>query len=117
MTDDDLERMLLALPLEAPPADLRARIFGATIYRPRPMVQSWEIWAIGTFVALLVWLSCLVFTASPNEIDRIARAVTGVATGLASRFTTTTALWTAVGVSVALWLSQLSLPQRRRLDS
>ena len=35
-SDDALDRALFALPLEEPPADLRASILTATVYRPAP---------------------------------------------------------------------------------
>ena len=36
MTDDELDRALFALPLEEPPADLRARILAATVCGSAP---------------------------------------------------------------------------------
>lgn len=109
---DDLDRMLAALPLEEPPAGLRSRILTATIYRPRPAVQPWEIWLIGTLVALAVWSTWLL-AAAPAAGSRLVEASSQLieAGGLDSL---TTAVWLAVGVSAAWWISQMSFPTSPR---
>jgi len=118
MTHDDdfadLDRMLAALPLEEPPAELHARILTATVYRPVPAVRQWELWLVGTFAALAVWLAWIVATA-PHAGELFVDATTRVieAGGLTSL---TTALWLAVGVSAAWWISQLSFPSKRRIE-
>lgn len=119
MTDDELERMLVALPLESPPADLHGRILGATIYRPRLNVGAWEIWVVGTLVACLVWLSVLVFNGTPDVSARIARGLMTAIDSFAAQATSATVLWTALGISAAIWLSQITLPRsfRRPIDS
>jgi hypothetical protein len=94
MTDDELERALFALPLEEPPAGLRDRILAATVARPRLTFRAWEIWLIGTLVALMVWLTVLVATSAPD--------VGGVISAALNR-----------GVDL-VWISQLSLPPSRR---
>jgi hypothetical protein len=117
MTHDDdfadLDRMLAALPLEEPPAGLHARIMAATVYRPEPAVKSWEIWLIGTFVALAAWLGWLVVSA-PNAGERFVDTANALiaAGGLDS---TATLLWLSAGVSAAWWISQLSFPTARRI--
>ena len=65
MDDAALERALFALPLEEPPADLRGRILAATVYRPALPFKMWEVWVIGTLMALAVWLMIAVLTAVP----------------------------------------------------
>jgi hypothetical protein len=119
MTHDDdfadLDRMLAALPLEEPPAGLRARILTSTVYRPAPAMKPWELWAIGTLVALTVWLLWLVASApnaGANFVDLVGRVVEDG--GLTSM---TTMLWLAVGMSAAWWISQLSFPTTRRVRS
>jgi len=118
MHDDDfadLDRMLAALPLEEPPVALRSRILTATIYRPEPAVRAWEPWAVGTLVALTVWLLWLVSTA-PHAGARFAELTSRIVDdgGLTSL---TTLLWLAVGLSAAWWISQLSFPATRRVRS
>jgi hypothetical protein len=114
MTDDELERALVALPLEEPPAELRGRILGATIYRPRLNVRAWEVWAVGTVVAVAVWLSAVVLTGVPNAGGRIIAGVANLVPAFERAATSSTALWLAVGIATAVWLSQLSLPQPQR---
>jgi hypothetical protein len=58
--DDDLDRLLFAMPLEEPPADLRASILRATIYRPAFALKPWELWMCGSIAALAVWLAALI---------------------------------------------------------
>ena len=108
--DDDLDRALAALPLDEPPAHLHARIMAATLYRPEPAVRGWEIWLMGTLIALAAWLAWLVASA-PHAAERLTDASVWVveSTGFTSEYTM---LWLAVGVSAAWWLSQLSFPTR-----
>jgi hypothetical protein len=119
MTHDDdfadLDRMLAALPLEEPPAGLRSRILSATVYRPEPAMRAWELWAIGTLIALTVWFVWLLATA-PHAGARFVELTTTVVEdgGLTSL---TTLLWFAVGISAAWWISQLSFPTARRVRS
>jgi hypothetical protein len=106
--DDDLDRALAALPLEEPPAGLHARIMAATVYRPAPVFTGWEVWLIGTFVAVALWLTWMLVNA-PNATERITTAVVNAidGAGLTSEYTV---LWLAVGVSAAWWISQLTVP-------
>ena len=108
--DDTLDRALAALPLEEPPADLHARIMAATVYRPEPVVRGWEVWLIGTLIALATWLAWLVASA-PYAAARLTEAAARVVenTGLTSDYTM---LWLAVGASAAWWISQLTFPAR-----
>jgi hypothetical protein len=109
---DDLDRALAALPLEEPPAGLHARIMAATVYRPAPAVQAWEVWLIGTLVACGAWLVWFVASA-PHATERLVDAVTRTleTTGLTSDYTL---LWLAIGASIAWWISMLTVPSRRR---
>jgi hypothetical protein len=110
--DDDLDRAIAALPLAEPPAGFHARVMAATVYRPEPAVRGWEVWVIGTLVAVAAWLTWLV-ADTPNATEQIANAlVYAVQTsGLTSTYTV---LWLAVGVSAAWWISQLTVPASPR---
>jgi hypothetical protein len=115
MTDDDdaLDRMLAALPLEEPPANLHARILAATVDAPPvpPIGAGWELWVIATLAGVAVWLSWLVIS-SPHLTERAAGTIARLveAGGLTSG---TTLLWLAIGGSAAWWTMQLSVPNRR----
>ena len=115
MIDDDaLDRALMALPLEEPPASLHARILAATVYRPRAAMQQWEVWLLVTLAAVAAWLSWDVLSSprfAERAADRISELV--VSGGLTSL---NTLVWLAIGISAAWWLSQLSVPPRRRIE-
>ena len=110
--DDDLDRAIAALPLAEPPAGFHARVMAATVYRTQPAVGGWEVWLIGTLVAVAVWLSWLVAT-TPHATERFAGAAVYAVQTTAAFSTTYTFLWLAIGVSAALWISQLSVPATR----
>ena len=116
MTHDDdfsdLDRMLAALPLEEQPAGLHARILTATVYRPQPAVRTWELWVIGIFVALAVWLTWAV-AGAPHAEERLINA-TGRLLEVGGLDSLTTVLWLAVGVSATWWVSQLTVPTKPR---
>jgi len=114
MTDDELERALFALPLEEPPVDLHARILAATVDRPRLTFRAWEVWLIGTVLAFMVWLAFLVATSNPNLGGTISRAITGSIDNVAAAVPAGALLWTGLGISFVVWISQLSLPVSRR---
>ena len=59
---DELERAILDLPLEEPPAGLRASILLATAYRPAPAFSFLELAALGALGAVALWLT--LFTGS-----------------------------------------------------
>jgi hypothetical protein len=113
MNDDQIERALFALPLEEPPADLHARIMAATIHRPRQIFRAWEVWVIGTLVAVMVWLAYLVFSL-PQATDRLGRAIGGLVNAFGLQLGSGLALWILLGISTAVWISFISLPQSRR---
>jgi hypothetical protein len=111
--DDELDRALAALPLEEPPPGLHARIMTATVYRPAPIVRTWELWLCGTLVAVAAWLVWLGATA-PHAGERVA-GLLARAIDIAGLDSPYTLLWLAIGVSAAWWISQLSLPAPRRI--
>jgi hypothetical protein len=114
MTDDELERALFALPLEEPPVDLRARILAATVERPRLAFRAWEIWLLGSGVAFMVWLMFMVGTSVPDIGATISRAISDGIDRVAPAISVNALMWTALGMSFAVWISQLSLPPPRR---
>jgi hypothetical protein len=111
-SEDDLDRALAALPLAEPPAGFHARIMAATVYRPEPAVGSWDVWLIGTLVAVAAWLAWLVGT-TPHANEQLANAVTSAMQMTAELTSTYTVLWLAVGISAAWWISQLTVPTTR----
>lgn len=106
-SDDELERALFALPLESPPADLRATILAATIYRPELPVRPWEMWLFGACAAVIVWLCALILRggAAPvaATLDIVGRGV------LAYLSQTSLLLWIALGGGAAAIVSQVNL--------
>jgi hypothetical protein len=112
--DDALDRALAALPLEDPPANLHARVMAATVYRPRASVQQWEVWTVATLAALAMWLTWVALS-TPRLGERLVDGVTRLidAGGLTSL---NTLMWLAVGISAAWCLSQITVPQRRRVQ-
>jgi len=113
MTDDELERALLALPLELPPADLRPRILAATVLAGQPAFRWWELWSIGTLAALAVWLCIDVVHAGPHALAALGRMSAALTTaGLASPMTL---FWLALGASSALWISNPTFMPRLRV--
>jgi hypothetical protein len=114
MTDDELERALFALPLEEPPADLRARILATTVDRPRLTFRAWEVWLVGTLAALMVWLMFLVGTAQPDMGGAISRAISDGVDRIVPALSVSALVWMVLGMSFVVWISQLHLPQSRR---
>ncbi|HEY0383193.1 MAG TPA: hypothetical protein VGC72_13450 [Candidatus Elarobacter sp.] len=109
--EDDLDRAIAALPLAEPPAGFHARVMAATVYRPEPAVRGWEVWVIGTVVAVAAWLSWVVATTPRAVEEMTGAAIFAVqSAGLTSSYTV---LWLAVGMSAAWWISQLSVPTTR----
>jgi hypothetical protein len=106
--DDALDLALAALPLEEPPASFHARVMAATVYRPEPAARPWEVWLLGTFVALAAWLSWIL-AATPHAGERLFAALADAvqSAGLTSDYVV---LWLAIGVSAAWWLSTISFP-------
>lgn len=105
--DDELERALFAVPLEEPPAGLRASILNATVYRPAAMPAStkpWELWAAGAALAVVVWL-CIAMaqgsgTYAVSTLDSAGGTVVAFFAQRALLF------WIAIGSAIAVWLSQ-----------
>jgi len=106
-TDEELERALFALDLEEPPADLRASILAATIYRTPVPVKVWEVWALGALCAVLTWALLLVVRGGAGPAVETISAY--INQGLVLFLQPQTLVWTALGGCAALWISQLNL--------
>lgn len=115
--DEMLERALAALPLEETPPDLHARILAATIRRrPVPVMQPWELWIVGIALTLAVWL-VLAISGSPiaggaqvsAEIQGSFDRTLGL---VALALQPSALLWIGIGVTAAVWFSQLTFPRR-----
>jgi hypothetical protein len=101
--DAELERALFALPLEEPPADLRASILTATVYRPAPPFSVWEATLIGAIAAVSIWLIALIaMGGAPLFVGTLAAIATAIERPL---YHVTTLAWLAAGIATAFWLS------------
>ncbi len=118
MIDDDaLDRALMALPLEEPPADLHARIMAATVDAPEPAAAAfpgWELWLVVLLSTLALWLAW-VFVSTPHVVDRLGAAIDRTVAG-GDLTSASTLIWVAVGVSAAWWITQLSVPRMVAID-
>ncbi len=77
MTDDDLERALLALPLEPVPPGLHERILAATVYRApiTPAFRAWELWLLALAIAVVGVVTFQLLAAVPDLGGRAHVAV------------------------------------------
>ena len=118
--DDALDAALFALPLEEPPADLRASILAATILRPAPLFSFREVLALGTIAAVTVWLiGAIALGGAALFVQSLQAAQTAIG-HVASN--ATTLAWIAAGAATAMWCSiftgfqsraKVKTPQRR----
>ncbi len=111
---DDLDRALMALPLEETPPGLRASILASTVYAPPPPLASpalgtWEIVLIGTLLAVGSWFA-LAVAQSPSLTGHVAATLDSLVTALADP---TTVVWLGCGVTVALGASLFNAFPRR----
>ncbi len=109
---DDLDRALMALPLEEPPAGLRDSILASTVYAvPMPglALRTWEIVFIGTLLAVGTWLALAL--AQSRELN--AQILGGLQMLVAALSDPTTLAWLAGGVVVALGVSLYNVAPRR----
>ena len=111
MDDAALDRALFALELEEPPADLRGRILAATVYRPALPFKIWEVWVIGTLMALAVWLMIAVLASVPDAGLRLASGAVSMLERLERNVSPSILGWVVVGASSAFWISQFTLPR------
>ena len=102
-SDDALDRALFALPLEEPPADLRASILTATVYRPVPAFAAWEVAAMGAVAALGIWFAVLIAlgggTLFVHTLETIGQTFTHAFSNIGNL------AWTGAGIATAVWLT------------
>jgi hypothetical protein len=108
--DDALDRALFALPLEEPPAELRAKILTSTIYRPAPPFSHWELAVIGSLTAVLAWLLVVVFMGGGSLFVHSVSAIGVFAWHSLSNLTVLA--WLAAGSATAIWLTFFTGSQR-----
>ena len=101
--DDALDRALFALPLEEPPADLRASILTSTVYRPAPVFSFWEITGLGVVAAVVVWLLALIAMGGGSLFVHTVETI--VATVARPLSNVTTLAWLGAGAATAFWLT------------
>jgi len=99
---DALERALFALPLEEPPAGLRASILMATAYRPAPAFSVWELALLGALGAIGIWLVVLLALGGSLFFQTLSTIGSVAARALSNA---ATLAWLAAGGATALWLS------------
>src|SRR5215469_195423 len=102
-SDDALDRALFALPLEEPPADLRAAILTATVYRPAPLFKPWEIALLGSVAAIATWLIVIVALSGGQLFVHSLEAIGSTIEETLSNYSTLA--WIAAGGGAAIWLS------------
>ncbi len=107
MIDNErFERALDALELEEPHPRLRSRILASTVYRATPLAPAWEIWSVGTLLALAVWsLLWVLDGAGSSALLIAARRLTGI-------FSTEAMMWLAVGAAATVWIAFFSSSNR-----
>jgi len=101
--DDALDRALFALPLEEPPADLRASILTSTVYRHAPAFSILEISAFGAMAAVFVWFVVLIAMGGGTLFVHTASAIVAAVSRPLSNVTTLA--WLAAGGATAFWLT------------
>lgn len=106
MTMDELERAIMELPLEEPPAGLRASILLATAYRPAPAFAFHELAAIGTLGAVALWLIVLLVSGGGSLFVHTLSAIASLV--LRSFSNAAFVSWLAAGCAAALWLTLLT---------
>lgn len=102
-SDDALDRALFALPLEEPPADLRASILSATVYRPAPLFKPWEVMTLGALAAVVLWLVAVVVMGGGDLFLVTVETIGRRALDAVSNYSTLG--WIAAGGATAIWLS------------
>ena len=103
MTDQELERAILGLPLEEPPEGLRSSILLATAYRPAPAFSVVELALLGSLVAIALWLIALVVLGGGSLF---VHTLAIIGSTLAHALSNGAILaWLAAGSATALWLT------------
>jgi hypothetical protein len=100
---DALDRALFALPLEEPPADLRAAILQATVYRQHHAFAWWESATFGALGAIGIWLIIAIVLGGASLFTHTLATITS--TLIVALSHGVTAMWLAAGAATAVWLS------------
>ncbi|MBV9027424.1 MAG: hypothetical protein JO311_02315 [Candidatus Eremiobacteraeota bacterium] len=100
---DPLDEAIASLPLEEPPAGLRASILLATAYRPAPLFSLGEYVAMGAIAAFALWLIVLVVMGGGTLFVHTIEAI--AATSARALSNGATLVWLAAGGATALWIS------------
>jgi hypothetical protein len=103
MDDNELEREILGLPLEEPPAGMRASILLATAYRPAPAFSFLDLAVLGALGAFALWLVFLLVLGGGTLFVQTLAAIGSVGSRVLSN--ATTLAWLAAGGATALWLT------------
>ena len=103
---DELERAILELPLEEPPAGLRTSILLATAYRPAPAFSFLESAIIGSLGAVALWLVVLLVMGGGALFVHTVGAIASTVTRTLSNGAVLA--WLAAGGATALWLTLFS---------
>ena len=119
--DDAIERALAALPLEEVPSDLRARILGATIRRPAPILRPWELTVVGIAAAVATWFVLMLIgsplTGGAAVASQIGATIDASVRSVSAALNLTTCLWLAIGFSAAIWLSLVPVRDRDGVEA
>jgi hypothetical protein len=103
VTMDDLERAILGLPLEEPPAGMRASILLATAYRPAPAFSFLELAVLGSLCAVVIWLVAVLVLGGGSLF---VQTLGTIGSTLSHAFSdAATLMWLAAGGATALWLT------------
>jgi hypothetical protein len=99
---DALDAALFNLPLEEPPADLRASILATTAYRPQSAFAPWEAVLVGGAAAVILWLIVLLaMGGGPLFVHTFSAIGSGATRALSN---VSTLAWLAAGAATAYWL-------------
>ncbi|HTX56626.1 MAG TPA: hypothetical protein VMD47_05945 [Candidatus Acidoferrales bacterium] len=101
--DDALDAALFALPLEEPPAGLRAAILSATVCRPEPLFSFRELAVLGALCAVVVWLVAAVIAGGGSLFVHSLQALGALTLRAANNMTLVA--WIAAGSATAIWIS------------
>jgi hypothetical protein len=106
---DALDRALFALPLEEPPAEMRAAILDSTVYRQHHAFPWWESVTFGVLGAIGIWLIAAIFLGGGSLFVHTLGAISSTVISALSHGAT--AMWLAAGAATAVWLSLFTVSQ------
>lgn len=102
-SDEALERALFALDLEEPPADMRASILAATVYRAPAIITLPEAAGLFAFAGVIAWI-CV--SIGMGGMPLLAHTLLTIEIGVTNFFgNISTLAWLATGGAIAIVLS------------